>query len=293
MELNADNKIDEDLYSRQIIFLGMETMEKISQLKIFIIGLRGLGVEIAKDIIVSGPNKVTIFDQNEVTIKDLCSNFYLSEKDIGKRRDESCVVKLQKLNKYVQVNYIKDNANINKIEDLKDIILENYNVIVVSEIISKENILFLDSISRENNICLIYSAVFGLSSFVFTDFGRFTIYDKYCSKKRKFFIKKIERSEEGLVEIEWNKNRYPQISEYVFFKDVEGMNEINYSKENKKVFKIKPKSKSEFYIGNTLNYSEYKSGGYIEETILPETICYESFINRLENPFDKNDFVNY
>ena len=293
MEVNEEIKIDEDLYSRQIIFLGMETMEKISQLKIFIIGLTGLGVEIAKDIIVSGPNKLTIFDPNEVKIKDLGSNFYLSEKDIGKRRDKACLEKLQKLNKYVKVDYIKDITNINKIQDLKDIILDNYNVIVVSEIISKENILFLDSISRENNICLIYSVVFGLSSFVFTDFGRFTIYDKYCLKKRKFFIKKIERSKEGLVEIEWNKNRYPHISQYVFFKDVEGMNEINYSETNKKIFKIKPKSNKEFYIGNTLNYSEYKSGGYIEETVLPETIYYESFINKLENPFDENDFVNH
>jgi ubiquitin-activating enzyme E1 len=132
-----------------------------------------------------------------------------------------------------------------------------------------------------------------LTSFIFTDFGKFTIYDKYCFKKKKFFIKKIERSEEGLVEIEWNKKTYPKISEYIYFKDVEGMNEINYNEENKKIFKIKPKSKNEFYIGNTLNFSEYKSGGYIEETVLPETIFYESFINKLDNPFDENDFVNH
>jgi ubiquitin-activating enzyme E1 len=53
--------IDENLYSRQILTLGMETMEKISQLKIMIIGLRGLGIEIAKNIILSGPNKLVIF----------------------------------------------------------------------------------------------------------------------------------------------------------------------------------------------------------------------------------------
>ena len=50
-EYSNDIKIDDDLYSRQIIFLGMETMKKISQLRILIIGLRGLGVEIAKIII--------------------------------------------------------------------------------------------------------------------------------------------------------------------------------------------------------------------------------------------------
>ena len=77
-------KIDEELYSCQIIFLVMETMEKIFQLKILIIGLRGLGIEIAKNIIVFGHNKVSIFDPNQVQINDLCSNFYLSKKILEK-----------------------------------------------------------------------------------------------------------------------------------------------------------------------------------------------------------------
>ena len=269
------NKIDEELYSRQIIFLGMETMEKISQLKILIIGLRGLGVEIAKNIIVSGPNKVSIFDPNKVQINDLGSNFYLSEKDIGKRRDKSCIKKLQKLNKYVNVNYFEE-TNIN---DIVNKIIGNYNVIVVSEIISKKNILLLDDVSRKNKICIIYAAVCGLSSFIFTDFGpEFTIYDEYCFKKRKFFIKNIEKSENALVEVEWNNERNPNIKEYILFRNVEGMTEINYNENNRKVFKIKPKTPTSFYIGNTLNFSEYKSGGYIEETILPKKVSYKSFL---------------
>lgn len=290
-----NSKIDEDLYSRQIIFLGMETMEKICQLKILLIGLRGLGIEIAKDIIVSGPNRVTVLDPNEVKTEDLGTNFYLSENDIGKRRDESCLSKLQKLNKYVLIDYLEDITNYKNIEDIKDIIIDNYNVIVVSELMPKKLITFLDSISRENKICLIYSVVFGLSSFIFTDFGpNFTIYDETCLKKRKFYIKKIERNENGLVEIEWDKKRSPNIRSYVLFKEVEGMTEINYNENNKKIFKIKPKSNKEFYIGNTLEYSEYKRGGYIEETILPKTISYASFENQLDEPFsDENDYINH
>ena len=294
LEGENEIQIDDDLYSRQIIFLGIETMEKISQLKILIIGLRGLGVEISKDIIVSGPKKVTIFDPNEVVIEDLGSNFYLSINDLGKRRDESCLTKLKKLNKYVNVDYIKDISKINDIEKIKDEIIKSYNVIVVSEIISKNNIIFLDNISRENNICFIYSAICGLSSFIFTDFGpKFTIYDEACLKKRTFFVKNIENSEKGLVEIDWNKEKNPNINEYIIFKDVEGMTEINYNENNKKVFKIEPKNKNEFYIGNTLNYSQYKSGGYIEETVLPKTVSYESFEKKLMEPFTNNrDYVN-
>ena len=74
--------VDTDLYSRQIGTFGMETMGKLIKLKILIIGLRGLGVEIAKNIILSGPASVTIFDLNIACINDLSSNFYISEEDV-------------------------------------------------------------------------------------------------------------------------------------------------------------------------------------------------------------------
>ena len=71
-------------------------MKKISNLKILIIGLRGLGVEIAKNIILVGPNHVSIFDPEIVRINDLGAYFYISIDDIKnwKRRDEACLKKL-------------------------------------------------------------------------------------------------------------------------------------------------------------------------------------------------------
>ena len=41
-------KFDKNLYSIQIFTYGIDTMDKIINLKILIIGLRGLGIEIAK-----------------------------------------------------------------------------------------------------------------------------------------------------------------------------------------------------------------------------------------------------
>lgn len=133
------DNIDEDLYSRQIIYLGIDSMKKISQLKLLIIGLRGLGIEIAKNIIVSGPKSVTIFDPNKVEINDLGSNFYLSEKDIGKRRDESYIVKLKKLNKYVQVNFLKK-SNIN---DIYTKLSGNFKVLIVTKCFPKMILYYL------------------------------------------------------------------------------------------------------------------------------------------------------
>lgn len=47
-------EIDESLYSRQLYVLGKEAMTKMSKNNILIIGLKGLGVEIAKNVILAG-----------------------------------------------------------------------------------------------------------------------------------------------------------------------------------------------------------------------------------------------
>lgn len=54
--------IDLKLYSRQIGTFGLETMAKLIELKVLIIGMRGLGVETAKNLILAGPKKVDIWD---------------------------------------------------------------------------------------------------------------------------------------------------------------------------------------------------------------------------------------
>lgn len=48
-------EVDTNLYSRQIGTFGMETMGKLIKMKVLLIGMRGLGVETAKNIILACP----------------------------------------------------------------------------------------------------------------------------------------------------------------------------------------------------------------------------------------------
>ena len=162
---NSSN-IDEQMYSRQIVLLGLETMEKISKLSILIIGQRGLGIEVAKNIIVSGPSKVIIFDPNLTEISDLGSNFYLKEEDLGKRRDLSSLKGLKELNEYVQIDYIKKNY----IKEIYNDIANNFNIVIITEILPLDESIEINEICRKNKIKFIYSAICGLSAFVFDDF---------------------------------------------------------------------------------------------------------------------------
>ena len=68
-------------------------------MNVVIIGLRGVGVEVAKNCIVSGLKSVILYDPNVVQLNDLGSNYCLEEDHVGKTsRAEACVVKLQDLN---------------------------------------------------------------------------------------------------------------------------------------------------------------------------------------------------
>ena len=81
-----EDNIDTDLYSRQIGTFGMDIMGKLLKLKVLIVGMHGLGVETAKNIILSGSNLVDIYDPTIVKINDLGSNFYLNKEDVNKNK---------------------------------------------------------------------------------------------------------------------------------------------------------------------------------------------------------------
>ena len=54
----------DQLYSRQIATFGKETNSKICNLKVLIIGIKGIGLEIAKNIAIQGASKIAIFDSS-------------------------------------------------------------------------------------------------------------------------------------------------------------------------------------------------------------------------------------
>ena len=84
METTQEDKIDTNLYSRQIGTFGMETMGKLIKMKVLIVGMRGVGVETCKNLALAGPKTIDIYDPTVVGINDLGSNFYIRESHVGK-----------------------------------------------------------------------------------------------------------------------------------------------------------------------------------------------------------------
>lgn len=89
--------------SRQLYTLGVKAQSKVGGATVLISGLGGLGVEIAKNVILAGVKSVTLVDDKATTLRDLGTQFFLTAEDVGKPRAEACAASLQELNGYVSV----------------------------------------------------------------------------------------------------------------------------------------------------------------------------------------------
>ena len=282
--MSSEVKVDEDLYSRSIFTYGLDTIQKLSTMKILIIGMRGLGVETAKNIILSGPEEVDIFDPTLTSIKDLSSNFFLSESDVGKiNRDEACLKKLSQLNSYVKVDLFKVEQKNNIDDYIKSFCekINKYNVVVFTELHPMYFIDKIDKECREKGIKLIYGVCLGLAGYVFTDFGpKYNILDETGEENQSYLIKNITKEKNALVtidNIQGTNNLSLGDGDYVYFKGVEGMTELN---EEGREYQIKFEDYQSFKIGDTTSFGDYKKGGIVYQIKKPKEMMYYDFSQR-------------
>ena len=278
---------DEQLYSRQVAAYGANSMNKLTKLKILIYRIGGLGIEIAKNIILAGPKKVSIYDDKKIKIEDLGCNFYITEEDIGKRKDEVCLSKLKELNN-IECDILED-GNIEKY-------IKDYNVVVITEILEIEKLKKINEICRNNKVGFIYCLSLGLTFYCFVDFNEHTIFDLTNEDKKKFFIKNIFLGEKTTIIIDNDLENF-NISKnsYVIFKEIKGIPQLMDGKKRK----ISLSKKNFFEIAeNSLKYDKYIEGGIVEEFREPISISYLPLKKMLYEPkfcqymIDKDKNIN-
>ena len=289
-----------ELYSRQLGIIDSDSMTKLTSMKYLIIGLRGLGVEILKNLILEGPKRVDIYDPNYININDLNSNYFVKEKDINKIRDEIIIEKIKDLNPFVQSDIIRPNYNLennNYENELKFILskIEKYNMIIITEFISKNSINKINSICKKLNKGLIYSCVLGLSGFLFNFFSNEHIVSSPSEKNDTYYpIKNIIKGEETIIQLEKSLEGFPDIIEddYIKLRDINGISEFNEDK----IYKITKRiSISEYKINiNSKNFNDYTYGGFLQVISLPVKMSFQTLEENIKNPMkDKElDIIN-
>ena len=172
--------VDEKLYSRQLYVMGHEAQRRMMASRAVLVGLSGLGAEVAKNIVLAGIAGVTLVDPLPANGYDLGGNFYLGEGDVGgtRGRAETCAGRLAELNEYVKVDVASDVTSLGDEEALLGLVA-GASVVVVTVPLPTALLTKLDEKCRSSGVCFIYSLSTGVFGQVFCDFGdEFTVTDK-------------------------------------------------------------------------------------------------------------------
>ncbi|RGB35422.1 ubiquitin-activating emzyme E1 [Rhizophagus diaphanus] len=268
----ADQTIDEGLYSRQLYVLGHDAMKKMGSSNVLIVGLKGLGIEIAKNVVLAGVKSVTLYDPEPVKISDLSTQFFLREEDVRKPRDATSAPRLAELNQYVPISVLEGELTNDKIK--------NFQVIVLTETPLKKQ-LEINDFTHANEIHFISTDVRGLFGMVFNDFGdKFQIIDATGENPVTGMVAVVSKEEEGIVTCLDESRHGLEDGDYVTFTEIKGMEELNNC-EPKKVKVLGPYT---FSIGNTSTYGDYISGGIFTQVKQPKTIQFKSLRESLGKP---------
>lgn len=279
---NNSSDIDEGLYSRQLYVLGHEAMRRMASSDILISGMKGLGVEIAKNVILSGVKSVTVHDEEPCATSDLSSQFYLREGDIGVNRANACYERLSELNTYVPVSPYTG--------PLTEEIVQKYKVVVLTNSTYEEQLRISD-ITHASDICLVIADTRGLFGQIFCDFGSsFQVNDINGEQPISAMVASVTKDAEGVVTCLDEARHGLEDGNYVTFSEVKGMVELN----NCEPRKIKVLGPYTFSIGDTTNLSDYISGGIVTQVKMPKIISFKSLTESMDKPeFLVTDFAKF
>jgi ubiquitin-activating enzyme E1 len=260
-------------FSRLIGTIGEEALKRLQASKILLLGLKGLGLEIAKNIMLMGVASLTIHDPEPIQMADLSSNFYLSEKDVGKPRAECLYKKLRELNERVALSVHNG--------ELNESFIKEFRVVCVTNASSCSELIRINDICHEHNIQFISGDTYGLFGYVFDDFGMgtevdnegkklgFKVLDVDGEQPKTCYIESITKDVNGIVTVVESSRHDLEDGNVVRITEVQGMTEVNG-----KEFKIQVKGPYSFAIGDTSSYSPYIKGGFVEQIKQP---CYIQF----------------
>ncbi|EGO01702.1 hypothetical protein SERLA73DRAFT_103641 [Serpula lacrymans var. lacrymans S7.3] len=285
--------IDEGLYSRQLYVLGHEgkaliffmiilclifsiAMKKMATSNVLVVGLQGLGAEIAKNICLAGVKSVTLYDPEPVTVQDLGTQFFLRQEDIGQSRAEATLPRLAELNAYVPVRNLEGKSG----EEITLDIVQAFQAVVLCGV-SYAKQLEINDWTHQNGVFFVSAETRGLFGSVFNDFGpKFTCVDPTGEQPLSGMIVSVEKDKEGLVTCLDETRHGLEDGDFVTFSEVQGMEELNGCKPRK----ISVKGPYTFTIGDTSDLGEYIRGGIFTQVKMPKIIEFKSLRESIQSP---------
>eukprot|EP00595_Chromulina_sp_UTEXLB2642_P001396 CAMPEP_0196764110 /NCGR_PEP_ID=MMETSP1095-20130614/5364_1 /TAXON_ID=96789 ORGANISM="Chromulina nebulosa, Strain UTEXLB2642" /NCGR_SAMPLE_ID=MMETSP1095 /ASSEMBLY_ACC=CAM_ASM_000446 /LENGTH=1138 /DNA_ID=CAMNT_0042118757 /DNA_START=162 /DNA_END=3578 /DNA_ORIENTATION=- len=248
-------------------------------MKVLIYGLRGVGIETAKNLTLQGVGAITIIDNNPVVVSDLGLNFFLHEQDIGSTRATVVKPRLQELNPICLINVADKLTN--------DIIL-SHSALVITLPLPISKLIELDELCRSNGVSFLNAYSSGVSTTIFVDHGdNHIVNDKDGEKPLQKLIVDVKSISDTELLI-----RYESPEGQPANAIIDGCYEITevggIERLNGYVYDIKhPDSDpvKTIRVPFKLESSEtYLSGGLVTEKKVPAKYPMESLVSKIKSP---------
>ncbi|KAJ1929637.1 E1 ubiquitin-activating protein [Tieghemiomyces parasiticus] len=247
-------------------------MQKMSSSNVLIIGLKGLGVEVAKNVILAGVKSVTLYDPEPTALPDLSNQFFLREEDVGTPRAQASAARLAELNQYVPVHVLT--------EELTPEVIQRFKVIVATET-PLARMLEINQVTHGAGNCFIATDIRGLFGHVFCDFGpEFLVSDPNGEEPVSGMIAAISREADGVVTCLDETRHGLEDGDFVTFSEVQGMTDLNGG-DPRPVKVIGPYT---FSIGDTSGLPEYERGGLFQQVKMPKVYKFKPLAESLRTP---------
>lgn len=151
------------LYDRQIRLWGLDAQKRLRAARVLLIGVGGLGAEVAKNIVLAGIRSLTLLDDQKVSLQDSCNQFLIDQSHHVTNRAEGSLHRTQQLNPMVEVRVDTESCS-SKSEQF----FEAFDVICATCCTLSE-LLRLDDICRRRKIAFFAGDVFGYFGYMFAD----------------------------------------------------------------------------------------------------------------------------
>ncbi|MPC17570.1 Ubiquitin-like modifier-activating enzyme 1 [Portunus trituberculatus] len=237
---------------------------------------------IAKNVILGGVKSVTVHDMKDASMRDLGSQFFLTEKDFGVNRAKACQERLLELNPYVPVSA--------STSPLSDDFLKHFRVVVLTDS-TREEQLRVSAFCHAHDIALIIGSTNGLFGQIFCDFGEnFEVVDTNGESPVSAMVAGITKEENSVVTCLDESRHGLEDGDHVTFSEVQGMTELNGCKP----IPIKVLGPFTFSIGDTTKFSDYVRGGIVTQVKMPKIVKFKSLEESLKDPeFLMTDFGKF
>ncbi|CAK4500187.1 unnamed protein product [Aphanomyces euteiches] len=155
-----------DHYTRPLLAFGSKWMKSIAMMKVLVVGLRGLGVDVVRNLMCHGVNAIALLDDDCLREDDIASSTFFDISDVGRKKSVVVKARLAHLNAATRLSTLSGILT-------SDLLLNYHAVVVTSGPLSREEIAGLSEFCRmqEPPIGVVVAESRGLLASIFVDFG--------------------------------------------------------------------------------------------------------------------------